>query len=189
MYQHVVFLGKDCDTLCDSSSHRFITNQRNDQGPVVRRLICTNQYIKFNPRFLFPLFKSLCGIILPILCGEFIPQIINKKNSTEFPFKAFRSETNFTLTLGHFNPALNDSVLVPVGLFLASHFSTFQREWVSIECESELYHNSIEYEVTKFITAWMIKCCVMHLCPNLSFSHIQQTPPHFRIWKSRISQY
>ena len=57
---------------------------------------------KIKSRSLFSFVQKQCGIILPILCEEFNHQITYKKNSSEFPFKAFRSE-NKLLT----NPGLS----------------------------------------------------------------------------------
>ena len=51
------------------------------------------------------------GIVLGVLFRTSNNHILDKKNLTEFSFKAIRSETDFTLTLGYLNLALNNLAL------------------------------------------------------------------------------
>ena len=71
-------------------------------GPVVRRPISTNPGLNFNLRFFIPLLKSLFGKIFSVLFKASSSHTLNKKNSTEFSCKAFRSEIGF-----HTNPGLS----------------------------------------------------------------------------------
>ena len=76
------------------------------QGPVVLRLISANPGLNFNLRFFIPLLKSLFGKIFSVLFKASSSHTLNKKNSTEFSCKAFRSEIGFQI--GYLNPALNN---------------------------------------------------------------------------------
>ena len=71
-------------------------------GPVVRRPISANPGLNFNLRFFIPLLKSLFGKIFSVLFKASSSHTLNKKNSTEFSCKAFRSEIGF-----HTNPGLS----------------------------------------------------------------------------------
>ena len=70
----------------------------NTQGPVVQRPINPNPMLTFSSGFFIPLFKGLFSIIY----NSSSHKIVGKKNSTEFSFKAFRSEIRF-----HANPGLS----------------------------------------------------------------------------------
>ena len=72
------------------------------QGPVVRRPISANPGLNFNLHFFIPLLKSLFGKIFSVLFKASSSHTLNKKNSTEFSCKAFRSEIGF-----HTNPGLS----------------------------------------------------------------------------------
>ena len=72
------------------------------QGPVVRRPISANPGLNFNLRFFIPSLKSLFGKIFSVLFKASSSHTLNKKNSTEFSCKAFRSEIGF-----HTNPGLS----------------------------------------------------------------------------------
>ena len=71
-------------------------------GSVVRRLISANTRLNFNLDFFIPLFKCLFGIVYRVLFRASNDHILDKKNSTEFSFKAIRSEIRF-----HTNPGLS----------------------------------------------------------------------------------
>ena len=58
--------------------------------------------------FFTPLFESLFGIISSILYRASNHQILIKKNYTEFLLKLSDLKSEFTLTLGYLNPALNN---------------------------------------------------------------------------------
>ena len=73
-----------------------------NQGPVVRRPISANPGLNFNLRFFIPSLKSLFGKIFSVLFKASSSHTLNKKNSTEFSCKAFRSEIGF-----HTNPGLS----------------------------------------------------------------------------------
>ena len=64
--------------------------------------------LNFNLDFFTPLFESLFGIIFSILYGASNHQILIKKNYTEFLLKLSGLKSEFTLTLGYLNPALNN---------------------------------------------------------------------------------
>ena len=72
------------------------------QGPVVRRPISANPGLNFNLRFFIPSLKSLFGKIFSVLFKASSSHTLNKKNSTE------DLKSDFTLTLGYLNPALNN---------------------------------------------------------------------------------
>ena len=72
------------------------------QSPVVRRPISANPGLNFNLRFFIPLLKSLFVKIFSVLFKASSSHTLNKKNSTEFSCKAFRSEIGF-----HTNPGLS----------------------------------------------------------------------------------
>ena len=73
-----------------------------DLGPVVRRPISANPGLNFNLRFFIPLLKSLFGKIFSVLFKASNSHTLDKKNSIELSFKAFRSEIGF-----HTNPGLS----------------------------------------------------------------------------------
>ena len=87
--------------LCTSSWARL-------QGPVVRRPISVNPGLNCSPIFYFFCSKAFFRIIFSILFRASNYQIVDIKNQTEFAFKAFIPELKFALTLGYFNPALNN---------------------------------------------------------------------------------
>ena len=72
------------------------------QGPFVRRLISANPRLNFNLSFFIPIFKSIFGIISSVPFRASSSRILDKKNSSEFFFKAIRSEIRF-----HTNPGLS----------------------------------------------------------------------------------
>ena len=61
-----------------------------------------NQRLNFNLGFFLLLFKSLFGIIFPIPLRASNNHFLDKKNYTDFLFKAFRSKIRF-----HTNPGLS----------------------------------------------------------------------------------
>ena len=91
-------------TDCRRVSSRGFRNQ----GPVVRRRISANTGLNFNLDFFTPLFESLFGIISSILYQAYNHQILIKKNYTAFFLKLSDLKSEFTLTLGYLNPALNN---------------------------------------------------------------------------------
>ena len=76
--------------------------ERIHQDSVVRRLISANPRINFNLDFFMHLFKCLFGMVSCVLYRASNNHILDKKNSTEFSFKAIRSEIRF-----HTNPGLS----------------------------------------------------------------------------------
>ena len=76
------------------------------QDPVVWSPISANLWLHFNPGFFIPSFKSLLGIIFYIAFRVSSHHILDKKNSIEFFFKAFRSVIK--LIMGYLNPILNN---------------------------------------------------------------------------------
>ena len=79
-----------------------------NQGPVIQKLISSNPGLNCNPPFFISLFKSLLGKIFTILLRTSNNQIASKKIWTEFLLKFSDLKSNFTLTLGYLNPALNN---------------------------------------------------------------------------------
>ena len=80
----------------------FLWEMVSKLGPVVRRPFNANPMLNFNLGFFIPLFKSLFGIISCLIFRASNNHILDKKNSTEFSFKAIRSEIRF-----HTNPELS----------------------------------------------------------------------------------
>ena len=70
--------------------------------PAVRRLISADPRLNFNLDFFIPLFKCLFRIVSGVLFRASNNHILDKKNLTEFSFKAIRSEISF-----HTNPWLS----------------------------------------------------------------------------------
>ena len=68
-----------------------LRNQSSYLGPVVWWLISTDPRLSFSPGFFISLGKGLFGIIFSILFKASSCQIIDRKNSTEFPLNALRS--------------------------------------------------------------------------------------------------
>ena len=94
--------------LFSTDCRRVSSRGFRDQGPVVRRRISANTGLNFNLDFFTPLFESLFGIISSILYRASNRQILIKKNYTEFLLKLSGLKSEFTLTLGYLNPALNN---------------------------------------------------------------------------------
>ena len=76
-------------------------------SPVVWRSTSANPGLNFNLGFIISLFKNHLGKIFPILFITSNDQIARKKIWKEFLFKLSDLKSNFTLTPGYLNPALN----------------------------------------------------------------------------------
>ena len=85
-------------------------------GPVVRKSISTNQGLNFNPGFYFYCSKTFSPIISCIVYRASNHQIVDKIISLNFIFKLPYLNSNFALTLGSLNLALNNPVLFGYGL-------------------------------------------------------------------------
>ena len=85
-----------------------------DQGPVVQRPISTNPGLNFNPGFFFFCFKAFSRIIFPFFLEQPITELQTRSIKLNLLFKLLYLNSNFALTLGYFNPALNNSA----GVFL-----------------------------------------------------------------------
>ena len=85
---------------------------RNELGPVVRRPISANSGLNFNLGFFLFCSKTFSQIIFSILFRASNHQIVGKKNKTEFAFKLSYLNSNFALTLGYLNHALNNPALI-----------------------------------------------------------------------------
>ena len=86
-----------------TSSRQVMRIKKNiNLGPVVQRLISANPRLNFNLDFFIHLFKCLFGIVSRVLYRASNNHILDKKNSTEFSFKAIRSEIRI-----HTNPGLS----------------------------------------------------------------------------------
>ena len=71
--------------------------------------LSANLGLNSNADFLIPQFKSLFQLIFCILFRACNHQIVDKKDYTEFYFKAFISESRFHTNPGfNLNPALNN---------------------------------------------------------------------------------
>ena len=97
----------------------FVLSEPKDQGPVVWRPIGANPKLNFNLGLFIPLFKSLFGIISGLLFRASNNYDLGKKNSTEFSFKLSDLKSDFTLTLGYLNPALNN----PTHIVILQYFT------------------------------------------------------------------
>ena len=78
-----------------SSSQVLGIAQNIVQSPVVQRPISNNPGLRFNLGFFVSFFKSLFQIIFSILFWASKHQIVEKKNYTEYYFKAFIPEVRF----------------------------------------------------------------------------------------------
>ena len=78
-----------------SSSQVLGIAQNIVQSPVVQRPINNNPGLRFNLGFFVSFFKSLFQIIFSILFWASKHQIVEKKNYTEYSFKAFIPEVRF----------------------------------------------------------------------------------------------
>ena len=83
-----------------------------DQGPVVQRPISTNPGLNFNPGFFFFCFKAFSRIIFPFFLEHPITELQTRSIKLNLLFKLLYLNSNFALTLGYFNPALNNSARV-----------------------------------------------------------------------------
>ena len=78
------------------------------QGPVVRTPVSANLGLNFNPGFFFFSSKALSRIIFYILFRVSNHQIVGKENKLDLFFKLSYLSSNFALTLGYLNEALNN---------------------------------------------------------------------------------
>ena len=78
-----------------SSSQVLGISQSIVQSPVVQRPISNNPGLRFNLGFFVSFFKSLFQTIFSILFCTSKHQIVEKKNYTEYSFKAFIPEVRF----------------------------------------------------------------------------------------------
>ena len=74
--------------------------RRRSLGLVARRSVSANPGLNFNPGFFFFCSQALSRIIFSILFRTSTHQIVGKKNTTEFAFKAFISELKFRSSRG-----------------------------------------------------------------------------------------
>ena len=79
----------------------------NVQGLVIRRPISAKPRLNFNSGFFFFWSKAFSRIILSILLRTSNHQIITKFIKLNLIFKLSYLNSNFLLTLGYLNPALN----------------------------------------------------------------------------------
>ena len=88
-------------TDVSSITYFFQSNKDNGAvlGPVVRRPISANPGLNFSLGLFIPLLKILFGVVFNVIFKASNRHILDKKNLTEFSFKAFRSEIRF-----HSNP-------------------------------------------------------------------------------------
>jgi len=106
------------------------------QGPVVRRPISANRGLNFNLGFFFFCSKVFSGIIFSILFRASNHQIVGKKNKTDFLFKLSYLNSNFVLTLGYLNPALNNPAQIVIsGIRIVSYVSERHMLYVYLTCE------------------------------------------------------
>ena len=82
------------------------------QGQVDRRPISINPRLNCNLGFFILFFKTPFGLIFCVLFRASNSHILDKKKFDWIFFKALRSESYFTLTLGYLNPASNNPALV-----------------------------------------------------------------------------
>ena len=98
------------------SSHRALSNHL---GQVVQRAISANLRLTFNPGFFFSYWKAFSGIIFSILLRSSNHHVVDTKNYNKMSlfFNLSNLNSNFALTLGYFNPALNNSALKITNFF------------------------------------------------------------------------
>ena len=89
-------------------------------GPVVQRPISPNPGLNFNPAFFISLFKSLLGKFSLFFLEHPMIKLQAKRFELNFLWKFSGLKSNLTLTLGYFNPALNN----PGQVYLTSFCST-----------------------------------------------------------------
>ena len=78
-------------------------------GPVVRRLISANPGLNFNLGLFFFSSKAFSRTIFSILFRVANPKLLTKRIKLNMLFKLSYLNSNFELTLGYLNPALNNS--------------------------------------------------------------------------------
>ena len=106
------------------------------QGPVVRRTISANPGLNFNLGFFFFCSKAFSRIIFSILFIASNHQFVGKKNKTDFLFKLSYLNSNFALTLGYLNPALNNPAQIVIsGIRIVSYVSERHMLYVYLTCE------------------------------------------------------
>ena len=112
--------GKLCSWLFTQQTRNFSNHVQHErdimliryafihQNLVVWSPISANLRLYFNPGFFIPSFKSLLGIVFYIAFRVSSHHILDKKNSIEFFFEAFRSEISFKLIMDYLNLTLNN---------------------------------------------------------------------------------
>ena len=78
------------------------------QGRVVQRPVSANPGLNFNPGFFFFSSKAFSRKIFSILFRVFNHQIVEKRIKLNLHFKLSYLNSNFVLTLGYVNLALNN---------------------------------------------------------------------------------
>ena len=78
-------------------------------GPVVRRLISAIPGLNFNLGLFFFSSKAFSRTIFSILFRVANPKLLTKRIKLNMLFKLSYLNSNFELTLGYLNPALNNS--------------------------------------------------------------------------------
>ena len=105
---------KNSVRIINPTRHTQWTTQKKglELGSVIRRQISVNPRLNINPSFFISPSKSLFRMIFSPLYYFFFTtsnhQIIDKRSLTEFLINLLDMKSNFTLTLGYLNPALNN---------------------------------------------------------------------------------
>ena len=82
------------------------------QGPVVKRPISSNPGLNFNPGFFFFCSKVFSQVISSLFLEHPIIKLLAERIKLNFLLKLSYLKSNFTLTAGYLNPALNNPALV-----------------------------------------------------------------------------
>ena len=90
----------------------FSKKRKKRLGRVVRRPVSANPGLNFNPGFFFFSSKAFSRKIFSILFRVFNHQIVEKRIKLHLHFKLSYLNSNFVLTLGYVNPALNNPALL-----------------------------------------------------------------------------
>ena len=109
-FQTMVILNSPKTSLALWARRTELTNM----GPVVRRPISANPGLNLNLGFFSFCSKAFSRIIFSILSRASSHQIVGKKNNFKLNllFKLSYMNSNFALTLGYLNPALNNPALI-----------------------------------------------------------------------------
>ena len=97
--------------LCPPAYVCIIYKKTNSLGRVARRPVSANPGLNFNPGYFFFSSKAFSQKIYCILFRVFNHKIVENRIKLNLHFKLSYLNSNFVLTLGNVNPALNNPAL------------------------------------------------------------------------------